>query len=49
MHFLDTDTMTLAHLGHPKVVSRIERVGEQNVATTSSPRSKSFAGDTSTS
>ena len=34
MHFLDTDTMTHAHLGHRKVASRIEQVGEQNVATT---------------
>ena len=34
MHFLDTDTMTHAHLGYRKVASRIEQVGEQNVATT---------------
>ncbi len=34
MHFLDTDTMTHAHLGHRKVASRIEQMGEQNVATT---------------
>jgi len=34
MHFLDTDTMTHAHLGHRKVASRIEQVGAQNVATT---------------
>ncbi len=34
MHFLDTDTMTHAHLGHRQVASRIELVGEQNVATT---------------
>ena len=34
MHFLDTDTMTHAHLGHGKVASRIEHVGEENVATT---------------
>jgi hypothetical protein len=34
MHFLDMDTLTHAHLGHRKVASRIERAGEQNVATT---------------
>jgi hypothetical protein len=34
MHFLDTDTLTHAHLGHRKVASRIERAGERNVATT---------------
>jgi hypothetical protein len=34
MHFLDTDTLTHAHLGHRKVASRIERAGEHNVATT---------------
>ncbi len=34
MHLLDTDTMTHAHLGHRKVASRIQQVGEQNVATT---------------
>jgi predicted nucleic acid-binding protein len=34
MHFLNTDTLTHAHLGHRKVASRIERAGEQNVATT---------------
>ena len=33
-HLLDTDTLTYAHLGHRKVASRIEQVGEQNVATT---------------
>ena len=34
MHFLDMDTLTHAHLGHRKVASRIEQLGEQNVATT---------------
>jgi tRNA(fMet)-specific endonuclease VapC len=34
MHFLDTDTLTHAHLGHRKVASQIEQVGQQNVATT---------------
>ncbi len=34
MHFLDTDTLTHAHLGHRKVASRIEQVGEHNVGTT---------------
>ncbi len=34
MHLLDTDTLTHAHLGHRKVASRIERAGEQNIATT---------------
>jgi tRNA(fMet)-specific endonuclease VapC len=34
MHFLGTDTMTHAHLGNRKFASRIEQVGEQNVATT---------------
>jgi tRNA(fMet)-specific endonuclease VapC len=33
-HLLDTDTLTYAHLGHREVASRIEQVGEQNVATT---------------
>jgi tRNA(fMet)-specific endonuclease VapC len=33
-HLLDTDTLTYAHLGHRKVASRIEQVGEQNVGTT---------------
>jgi len=34
MYFLDTDTMTHAHLGHKKVVDRIEQVGAENIATT---------------
>ena len=34
MHFLDTDTATHAHMGHAKVASQIEHVGEENVAIT---------------
>ena len=34
MYFLDTDTLTHAHLGHRRVTTRIEQVGEENVATT---------------
>jgi tRNA(fMet)-specific endonuclease VapC len=34
MYCLDTDTLTHAHLGHRRVTSRIEQVGEENVATT---------------
>jgi tRNA(fMet)-specific endonuclease VapC len=33
-HFLDTDTMTHAHLGHRNVASQIEHAGQDNVATT---------------
>jgi tRNA(fMet)-specific endonuclease VapC len=34
IYFLDTDTLTHAHLGHAKAASRIQLVGEENVATT---------------
>ena len=34
MYFLDTDTLTRFHGGYQKVADRIQKVGEENVATT---------------
>jgi hypothetical protein len=34
MHLLNTGALTHARLGHRRAASRIEQVGEQNVATT---------------
>ena len=34
MHLLDTDTLTHAHAGHAGIAERVERVGEETVATT---------------
>lgn len=34
MHILDTDILTLGHIGHEKVVNRIRQLGVENVATT---------------
>ncbi len=34
MFLLDTDTLTLFHLGHSRVVERIEQAGQENISTT---------------
>jgi tRNA(fMet)-specific endonuclease VapC len=34
MYLLDTDTLTRAHMGHSRVVARVQQAGEANVATT---------------
>jgi hypothetical protein len=34
MYFLDTDTLTLAHAGHPRVSDRLRRVDPNEVAIT---------------
>jgi predicted nucleic acid-binding protein len=34
MHVLDTDTLTRAHAGYPRITERVRQVGEENVATT---------------
>jgi tRNA(fMet)-specific endonuclease VapC len=33
VHLLDTDTVTHLHAGHPRVVERLQTVGEPDVAT----------------
>ena len=32
MYFLDTDTLTLAHAGHPQISDRLRRVNAEQVA-----------------
>lgn len=34
MYLLDTDTLTYLYAGHPQVVSRLQKAGTPNVATT---------------
>jgi len=34
MYFLDTDTLTRAHMGNPRIMARVQQVGEELVATT---------------
>jgi hypothetical protein len=34
MNLLDTDILTLAHAGHPRIAERMRQVGEENLAST---------------
>ena len=34
MYLLDTDTLTRAHMGQPRIVARVRQAGAENIATT---------------